>query len=450
MKPIFKNRFELFALAGLIMISLPKANAITLSKEQQAKRAVDYQNMLDELHITQPLRKGVSYQTGKPNSANYDENKANIYPKLPDPLKLKNGRKVTSSSLWMGKRRKEIIEDFDREVYGRVPANVPSVIWHVDSITNETENNIPVIVKHITGHVDNSFYKAVNVNIGVKLIIPANVKGPVPVILSISPGLDNSGMPPESAKELLAKKGWGSAIMDVLSIQDDNGAGLTQGIIGLVNKGRYRKPDDWGVLRAWAWGAQRTMDYLQTDKSVNEKAIGIEGLSRYGKTALIAMAYDSRFAVALIGSSGAGGAKLHRRNYGELVENITDINLYHWMAGNYLKYAGPLNWNDLPVDSHELIALCAPRPVFISSGMGVAPDGRIGNDAWADPKGMFMAAVAAGPVYRLLGKKTMTVYAFPEIETMVDGVVAFRQHSGGHTDEPNWPFFLKFADKYMK
>ena len=135
-----------------------------------------------------------------------------------------------------------------------------------------------------------------------------------------------------------------------------------------MNKGQPRKLDDWGALRAWAWGASRALDYFETDKSVDAKQVGIEGHSRYGKATLVAMAYDPRFAIAFVSSSGEGGAKLHRRNWGELVENVAGTNEYHWMAGNFLKYAGPLNWNDLPVDSHELVALCAPRPVFISAG----------------------------------------------------------------------------------
>ena len=156
------------------------------------------------------------------------------------------------------------------------------------------------------------------------------------------------------------------------------------------------------------------------------------------------MAYDQRFAIAYVSSSGEGGAKMHRRNWGELVENVAATSEYHWMAGNFLKYAGPLNWNDLPVDSHELVAMCAPRPVFLSAG---ATEG----DGWVDAKGTFLAGAGAGPVYKLLGKKDMGTTEFPPIETaLIDGDVAFRQHSGGHTDAPNWPTFLTFASRYIK
>jgi hypothetical protein len=149
--------------------------------------------------------------------------------------------------------------------------------------------------------------------------------------------------------------------------------------------------------------------------------------------------------MGFIGSSGAGGAKLHRRNFGEMVENVASSGEYHWMAGNFIKYAGPLTANDLPVDSHELIALCAPRPVFISVGSPQVE----GN--WIDSRGQFMAAVAAGPVYRLLGKRDLGTTEMPEIETpLISGDLAFRQHSGGHTTGPNWPTFLTFANRYIK
>ena len=157
------------------------------------------------------------------------------------------------------------------------------------------------------------------------------------------------------------------------------------------------------------------------------------------------MAYDPRFAVAYISSSGTGGAKLYRHIYGELTENLAASGEYHWMGGNFLKYAGPLTAGDMPVDAHELIALCAPRPVFIGAG-----DSTVNKDGWADARGMFLATAGAGPVYRLLGKKDMGTTEFPPIETaLIDGDVAFRQHAGGHTPGPNWPTFLTFASRYL-
>jgi hypothetical protein len=260
------------------------------------------------------------------------------------------------------------------------------------------------------------------------------------------------GTGPTWQQQVLAKD-WGYAVIVPNSYQADNGAGLTKGIIGLCNKGQPRKPDDWGALRAWAWGAGRALDYFATDPAVDAKQVGIEGLSRYGKAALVTMAYDQRFAIGLIGSSGEGGAKLSRRYWGELVENLTGSGEYHWMAGSFLKYGGPLTPGDLPVDAHELIALCAPRPTFISYG---ASSGNGAEGTWVDQHGSFMAAVASGPVFRLLGQKDLGTPGnyltdpMPAVNVaLLDGDLAWRQHDGGHTVGPNWPYFLKWADRYI-
>jgi hypothetical protein len=419
----------------------------------------DHQRIMDLLHIAS-LRQGADGRnTQAPNAANYDESKANPYPNLPDPLVLKNGKKVKTAKAWWNQRRPEIVEDFDREIYGRVPKDTPKVNWEVTSTIREMSGDVPVVTKQLTGHVDNSSYPLVTVDIDATLTTPANVTGPVPVMTEFGftakypPPWARAGATmarpptpdgPTWQQQVLAK-GWGYAIIAANSIQADNGAGLTQGVIGLTNHGLTHKLDDWGALRAWAWGASRLLDYFETDKGVDARQIGIEGHSRYGKAAVVTMAYDQRFAIAYVSSSGEGGVKLNRRNWGELVENVAGAGEYHWMAGNFLKYAGPLNWNDLPVDAHELVALCAPRPVFISGGSPQKGDG------WVDAKGMFLAAAAAGPVYRLLGKKDMGTTEFPPMETpLIAGEVGFRQHSGGHTPAPNWPTFLTFAGRYLR
>src|SRR3984893_10013061 len=364
----------------------------------------DRQKLMDALHIT-ALRQGADGRNPQaPNAANYDESKANPYPNLPDPLVLKNGRKVTTAVTWWNQRRPEIVEDFDREIYGRLPKDTPKVRWEVTKTAAETNGDVPVITKQLVGHVDNSSYPQITVDIQVTLTTPANAKGPVPVIMEFGfTGMRGPARPPAPGptwQQQVLAKGWGYAVLSPTSIQADNGQGLQQGIIGLVNKRQPRKLADWGALRAWAWGASRVLDYFETDKSVDAKRVGIEGHSRYGKATGVAMAYYPRFAIAFVSSSGEGGVKLHRRNWGELVENVAAPNEYHWMAGNFLKYAGPLTWNDMPVDSHELIALCAPRPVFVSAG---ATNG----DGWGDARGMFLAAAGAGSVYRLLGKKDL-------------------------------------------
>ena len=370
---------------------------------------------------------------------------------------------------------------------GRIPKIVPKVTWEVTKTAEAKVGGHPVIGKQLLGHVDNSSDPDITGRHPDDLVVPADVKGPVPVMMMfggrsipevafpapVFPGRGGPagrgargagrgpvGPPPNAdppATEQLIADGWGFATINPNSVQADNGAGLTKGIIGLVNKGQPRKPDDWGALRAWGWGASRGLDYLETDKAVNAKQVGIEGVSRYGKAALVTMAFDTRFAVVLIGSSGEGGAKLHRRNWGEAVENLTGTGEYHWMAGNFLKYGaseatfGSKTANDLPVDAHELIALCAPRLTFVSYGVPEKGDAK-----WLDHQGSFMAAVAAQPVFRLLGAKDLGVTADyhtakmpPVNEGLLDGQLAWRQHDGGHTDAPNWKYFIPWADKFL-
>jgi len=417
----------------------------------------DYNNMLAQLNITS-TRPGPSGNPSAPNAANTDESKASPYTSLPDPLILNSGKKVKDAKTWCSKRRPEIVENFDRDIYGRVPRNLPKVTWEVVSVANDTSNHVPAITKKLIGHVDNSSYRAITVNIDLTLTTPANANSAVPVIMEFGfifpPGFrlppPPAGTPlasgvEKSWQQQLLEKGWGYAILIPTSYQADNGAGLTQGIIGLVNKGQRRESDDWGTLRAWAWGASRALDYFETDTNVDAKHVGIEGLSRYGKATIVTMAYEPRFAIAFVASSGAGGTKILRRVFGEQVENLASSGEYHWFAGNFIKYAGPLTPNDLPVDAHELVALCAPRPVFISSGSPKVE----GN--WVDAKGMFLGGAYAGPVYQLLGKKDLGTTEFPPIETtLMDGDIAFRQHSGGHTTGPNWSYFIEFASRYFK
>ncbi len=421
--------------------------------------AQDHQRIMDLLHLT-TLRPGASQDLESPYATNYDEAKANPYPNLPDPLVLKNGKRVTTAKAWWTKRRPQIIEAFDSEVYGRVPWKAPRINWEVVRVIHELNGDVPVITKILVGHVDNSAYPQIKVDMELKLSTPANALSPVPIVLEYTFGTFpvRSGAPtrPASAvpigptwQQLTLAKGWGYASFIPTSVQPDNGAGLTRGIIGLVNHGQPRKLDDWGALRAWAWGGSRVLDYFETDKNVDAKHVGLAGHSRYGKAALVTMAYDQRFAIAFVSSSGEGGAKLSRRHFGEQLENIAGPGEYHWMAGNFLKYAATLTANDLPVDSHELIALCAPRPAFIGGGATLGTS--LIGDSWADVPGSFKGAAAAGPVYRLLGKNDLGTATIPPPETsLIDGDIAFRQHSGGHTPAPNWPSFLAFASHYFR
>ena len=462
--------------------------------------------MMEQLGI-QALRPGPSGDEKAPNHANYDEALANPYPDLPDALMLNNGNKVTTPEMWWEQRRLQIVEDFEREVYGRIPPDTPKVTWTVTITERERVGWLPVIAKQIVGHVDNSTYPLIHVDISMMLVTPANAKGPVPVLMmfgragfpaptqpnpeeldqinaalksaiekqdpSLKPIFDqhpayqlvrpkpfvfpprNADGDPPSTEEIIAA-GWGYAKIDPASVQADDGSGLTQGIIGLVNMGQPRKPDDWGALRAWEWGAARGLDYLQTDPDVEGKHVGIEGVSRYGKAALVTLAFEQRFAFGLIGSSGKGGATLFRRNWGEAVENLTGGE-YYWMAGNFMKYGaskasfGSRNSGDLPVDSNELIALCAPRLTFISYGLPAKGDAK-----WLDHQGSYIATVAAEPVFRLLGAKGLGVSSdyhtakMPPVNVgLLDGQLAWRQDDGGHTDAPNVKYFIQWVDKFI-
>jgi hypothetical protein len=462
--------------------------------------------MMDQLGIT-ALRPGPSGNEKAPNHANYDELKANPYPNLPDPLTLNDGQKVTAPPMWWDKRRPEIVEMYEEYVYGRIPRDVPKVTWSVAAVDHEMIGLNRVIAKDLVGQVDNSSYPAIGVKIHMTLVTPANATGPVPVLIMFAPAgfpapnepageelerinaawkallvqqdpslkdvlanhpawqpvrptpfqppqMNADGDPPNTWQLIAA--GWGFALLDPASIQADNGAGITRGIIGLVNKGQPRKPEDWGALRAWSWGAGRALDYLATDPSVDAKHVGIEGVSRYGKAALVTMAFDPRFAMVLVGSSGKGGATPLRRNYGEAVESLTGGE-YHWMAGNFMKYGaseamfGSKTPGDIPVDSNELIALCAPRLTFISYGIPEKGDAR-----WLDQQGSFMATVDASRVFALLGAKGLDVEGTyhtakmpPVNEGLLAGQLAWRQHDGGHTDAPNMKYFIQWADKLI-
>lgn len=440
-------------LIGLTILGVLLASHIVAQWSQQARDSInrlsyaDHQLMMKQLGIKE-LRPGPSGNPDAPNAANTDEALATSYTHLPDPLVFESGEKVTGPEDWKS-RRQEIMEDFDMEIYGRVPDHVPGISWDLVEEKDTVNGTYPVKIKELVGHIDNAAFPGISVDIQMTLTTPAGVDKPVPVIMEFGfnfpPGWRRRPQPEGPAwQQQLLEQGWGFAILVPTSYQADNGAGLREGIIGLTNQGQSRKPDDWGALRAWAWGASRAMDYFEADKDVDAARVGIEGLSRYGKAAIVAMAYEPRIAIGFIGSSGAGGTKLLRRNLGEQVENLASSGEYHWFAGNFIKYAGPLTANDLPVDAHELVALCAPRPLFISAGSPFV------EGQWVDAKGMFLGGVYAGPVYQLLGKKDLGITEFPPLETtLIDGEIAFRQHAGGHTTGPNWPYFIEFAKRYF-
>jgi len=449
----------------------PAANqAANEARERLAKEtAADYADMQRQLGIT-AMRPGPSGNPSAPNAANSDETKANPFTDIPDILTTRHGAHVSTAAAWK-RRRTELLEDFSREVYGRVPRDVPRVTWREVRRVSMTVAGQPVLGRELVGHADDRRAPDIDVDITLMLVTPANAARPVPLVImfrggglpgdpppllppGFRPPTPQPGDDPPGTEQLIAA-GWGYAFLNPSSVQADNGAGLTRGIIGLTNRGHRRHPEDWGSLRAWAWGASRALDQLSTDPAIDASRVAIEGVSRYGKAALVTMAFDSRFAMGLIASSGAGGAKLIRRTYGEAIENLTGSGEYHWFAGRYLIYgaAAPAavarTPMDLPVDSHSLIALCAPRRVFISHGIPEKGDAH-----WIDQRGAWMASLAAQPAWRLLGAKDLGVTApwrtapMPAVnQSLLDGDLAWRQHDGGHTDAPNWKHFITWAGK---
>jgi hypothetical protein len=392
-----------------------------------------------------PLRRAI--KTG--HVSNYDETKVRPYT-LPDPLVLADGTPVPDAKIWQERRRAEIFRLYETEIYGRIPATAPHVTWRVAE-TDASAREGTAILKRLEGTIGDGAGAPV---INVKLYTPAKSRGPVPVILLVNFGGGNTappgraGAPPPSgdppvAADIIAK-GWGYATVGYQDIQPDRADAWTQGVIGVAlasspNKPAQPAPDEWGTISAWSWGVSRIIDYLERDASVNAKQIALFGHSRLGKTALWASARDTRIAVVYSSCAGEMGSALARRDWGETVDDMAQ-NFAWQFAGNFQKWVG--RWNEMPVDAHMLIALSAPRPAFITGGTG---------DQWADPVGEFMAQVAAGPVYRLLGRKDLGVTTLPPLDSpQISGDLGWHYHSGGHQATPaDWSAFLQFLGKYF-
>jgi len=487
---------------------------------QVSDATVDHQEMMAKLHITTPLRPGPAGRlnadgSAPANYANYDESKATAKSPVPPLLVMNDGRKITTSALWE-QHRKELFEIFDREFFGRLPeaAKNIKVTWEVTATTQGMSGNIPTITRTLVGHVDPTYYPAIKVDIAASVTTPANAAGKVPVIIQWgggggggragggaapagnaargtgpapgtggargggpAPAAGNNPPFPNGAatwQQAAISLGWGYGNLNPGSIQADSGANsqLRQGIIGLINKGEPRKVDDWGALRAWAWGAGKLIDFFEKDSLVDAKQVAFEGHSRYGKATLATLVYEPRVLTGFVSSSGEGGAKLWRHLVGEQVESLAAPNEYHWMTPNFIKYAGPLTVDDLPADTHQFIALVAPRPIFVSGGEYVEfngdghPGSRWSGESWQDTPGTFMATAGASPVWKLLGKKPLSNKMLglsfdnvpdplkammpPPLTPLIDGDIAFRQHDQGHTDAPNWSTFLEFCGHYFK
>ena len=427
-----------------------------------ALATADWQLMLNTLHLTLPALPPPATDPARPAGTaqrpgfsswfdaagnryirsswgrwtNYDQATAGTAAR-PDPLVLRNGRPVRDARTWYQQRRPEILADFTTEVYGRIPANTPAVRFAITA-TDAQYMGGKVIRQTIEGQIDNTRYPAATPRIRLVLYTPAGATGPVPLVVVVGelPGA-LPGQPDVPSQVLGA--GWALATFDPAAVQPDSGAGLNEGIIGLMGGGRARQPADWGTLAAWSWGLSRVLDYVATDKRLDASHVALQGHSRWGKTTLLAAALDTRWALAYVSCSGAMGASLEKRSFGENIDNVAEPNEYQWMAGNFLKYAG--RWDAMPTDAHELLALVAPRPVFITGGT---------TDTWTDARGTFLAGVGASPVYALLGKRGLPTAEMPAPDvSLLAGDLAFREHTGGHTDLPDWPSFIEFARKYF-
>jgi hypothetical protein len=391
-----------------------------------------------------PLR--LTVKTG--HISNYDESKVAPYT-LPDPLTFADGRPVKDGRTWRRERRPEILRMYETEIYGRIPANTPKVTWQVRE-TNATAREATAVMRKVVGRIGSAGNAP---QIALTIQTPVKAKGRVPIILLITfgggptppPGAPARGRgalsaDPPVATEIL-DRGWGYATVGYRDIQPDRADAFTEGVIGLtLAAGETQpKPDEWGTISAWSWGISRIIDYLESDRLVDAKRIAVFGHSRLGKTVLWASALDERIAAVFSSCAGEMGSALARRDWGETVDDMAQ-NFAWQFAGNFQKWPG--RWNEMPVDAHMLIALSAPRPVFITGGT---------RDQWADPVGEFLAQVAAGPVYRLLGKKDLGVTQLPPLDTpLTSGDLGYHYHTGGHTATvEDWKAFLQFLGKYF-
>jgi hypothetical protein len=373
--------------------------------------------------------------------SNYDETKVPDYT-LPDPLKTSDGRPVTSANDWRA-RRAEILEFYEAEIYGRIPENAPAVQWRVTGTEIDSRNGTA-----ITKRIEGAVAEGTDVKLRLTLYLPKGAGGPVPVLLNLSffggEGAGRrrrgGGEPPfDPIAEVLAR-GWAFAQIGYGDIQPDRADAWQQGVIGLtLQEGQARPaPDQWGTISAWAWGASRVVDYLESDKAIDKDRIAITGASRLGKTALWAAARDERISAVFSVVPGEMGASLIRRDWGETLDDMAQ-NFSWQFAGNLQRWVG--KWSELPVDQHMLIALIAPRAVYVNGGVG---------DQWSDPKGEFLAMVAAGPVYKLLGASGLGTDRVPDLDKpVIGGHLAFHYHSQGHRAVPeDWRLFLEFADRH--
>lgn len=393
----------------------------------------------------------------QPPGANYDEAKVPSFT-LPDPLLMENGERVRSASDWTKRRRPELMRIFETQMFGRMPGRPKPMTFELASIEKSALDGKAVrkeITVYFSGQKDGP-------KMSILLFLPAGARKPVPVFLGLNftgnhsvssdPGVrlaevwrnGKKQTAPETSRgaaagrwqvEKVLAHGYGLATIYYGDIEPDFDGGLPHGV-----RAMFPAPaaDEWGAIGAWAWGLRRALDYLETDKAVDAKRVAVVGHSRLGKTALWAGAQDTRFALVISNDSGEGGAAISRRKFGETVKDL-NTRFPHWFCANYRNYND--REQEMPFDSHELISLIAPRPVYVASAA---------EDLWADPKGEFLAAAAAGPIYRLLGKQPLPSDQMPAVHQPLMGAVGYHIRAGKHdVTAYDWDQFLTFASREM-